>query len=364
MYRGICISTFLSVYFSCVFFLRLKFFKFLNFNPRIRFLYRTFAKASRDLMYFTVLFFIFFLGFAHCGYLAFSDIEEFRSFPISFLSLFSAIVGDLSYESLALSNRVFGPFFFIIFNSVVLLILINMFLAIISDAYTEVREEDAAIEAAMNAQEKATMGLAAFWEGFKKDPFWGRLANHRKDQLEDAVKMADANNDNNIDEEELINAITMRDNAAQLKRMASDGMLDRKQAEHEGKWIMRKFDKDGNAHLDAGEQKELHAFLRENTMPNRSEMMKAGAMQRQFVDMETTEAQNRGSVPNSPVANARRVTSLSGTPNVVGSIPELKFESEVAHLQRVEARLERLERMLFSVLKGDGSFPVEQLASK
>ena len=58
----------------------------------------------------------------------------FRSF-----SLFRTILGDFDFDALQQANRVLGPAFFILYVFFVFFILLNMFLAIINDTYSEVK---------------------------------------------------------------------------------------------------------------------------------------------------------------------------------------------------------------------------------
>jgi hypothetical protein len=52
------------------------------------------------------------------GFVAFSvDTLIFRSTWISIVTLLRSLTADLDYESLAASNRIFGPFFFICFQA-------------------------------------------------------------------------------------------------------------------------------------------------------------------------------------------------------------------------------------------------------
>jgi hypothetical protein len=59
-------------------------------------------------------------------------VREFRSFQVSFLSLFKAVVGGMDYEALSDASRYYGPIYFITFQIVVLLIMVNVFLAIMN----------------------------------------------------------------------------------------------------------------------------------------------------------------------------------------------------------------------------------------
>ena len=46
----------------------------------------------------------------------YSDVEDFRSFSISLVSLFRGISGGLDVDSLTESNRIFGPLYFVFFK--------------------------------------------------------------------------------------------------------------------------------------------------------------------------------------------------------------------------------------------------------
>jgi hypothetical protein len=86
---------------------------------------------------------IFYFGFAQMGYLAFSvDVDEFRTFSMTLLTLFRSLVGDLDYDTLYDANRVVGPIFYITFYTLMLLILVNVFVAILGDAHQTIRQED------------------------------------------------------------------------------------------------------------------------------------------------------------------------------------------------------------------------------
>ena len=90
----------------------------------------------QDILYFFIILFIFVVAFAHAGYLAFStDVEDFRSISISVITLFNALVGSLDYEGITESSRLYGPLYFLVFQSMMILILVNVFLAIMNDAY-------------------------------------------------------------------------------------------------------------------------------------------------------------------------------------------------------------------------------------
>jgi len=60
-------------------------------------------------------------------------------FLIFSFTLFRIILGDFDFHQLEAANRILGPIFFMLFVFFVFFVLINMFLAIINDTYSEVK---------------------------------------------------------------------------------------------------------------------------------------------------------------------------------------------------------------------------------
>ena len=56
-------------------------------------------------------------------------------------TLFRIILGDFNFQALQQANRVLGPAYFILYVFFVFFILLNMFLAIINDTYSEVKAD-------------------------------------------------------------------------------------------------------------------------------------------------------------------------------------------------------------------------------
>ena len=62
-------------------------------------------------------FIVFFIVLHQVAYLFFfTDVQDFRSFSISLVSLFRGISGGLDVDALTESNRIFGPLYFVSFN--------------------------------------------------------------------------------------------------------------------------------------------------------------------------------------------------------------------------------------------------------
>ncbi len=56
-------------------------------------------------------------------------------------TLFRIILGDFNFQALQAANRVLGPLYFVLYVFFVFFVLLNMFLAIINDTYSEVKDE-------------------------------------------------------------------------------------------------------------------------------------------------------------------------------------------------------------------------------
>ena len=57
------------------------------------------------------------------------------------LSQFRMLLGDFKYADLQQANYILGPAYFVFYVFFIFFILLNMFLAIVNDAYSEVKAE-------------------------------------------------------------------------------------------------------------------------------------------------------------------------------------------------------------------------------
>lgn len=120
----------------------IKVFKYLSFNRTMTQMTQTLSQCANDLLGYTVMFFIVFFSYAQLGYLVFgSSTFGFHTFEDSVFTLFRIVLGDFDFYALQQSHRVFGPLYFITYVFFVFFILINVFLAIINDSYTKVKED-------------------------------------------------------------------------------------------------------------------------------------------------------------------------------------------------------------------------------
>uniref|UniRef100_A0A1B6L2A3 Uncharacterized protein n=1 Tax=Graphocephala atropunctata TaxID=36148 RepID=A0A1B6L2A3_9HEMI len=129
--------TYLAILF---FFAAIKVLKYLNFNHSMHQMQTTLSKATKDIACFSVIFFIVFVTFAQLGHLLFgSQVQDFRSFVTSVFALLRTAVGDFDYHKIENVNHFLGPVYFFAYIFFIYFILVNMFLAIIIDTYSEVR---------------------------------------------------------------------------------------------------------------------------------------------------------------------------------------------------------------------------------
>eukprot|EP00095_Tigriopus_kingsejongensis_P003470 maker-scaffold13_size735724-snap-gene-6.27 protein:Tk03470 transcript:maker-scaffold13_size735724-snap-gene-6.27-mRNA-1 annotation:"pkd2 " len=120
----------------------IKVFKYISFNKTMSQLSGTITRCASDVAAFSVMFFIVFCAYAQIGYLMFGvHMKEFSTFTDSCFTQFRLILGDFDFPAIERSHRFWGPVYFLTYVFLVFFVLMNMFLAIINDTYSEVKEE-------------------------------------------------------------------------------------------------------------------------------------------------------------------------------------------------------------------------------
>nr|XP_002119742.1 polycystin-2 isoform X2 [Ciona intestinalis] len=221
-----------------VFFAWIKIFKYISFNRTMTQLQSTLSRCSKDIAGFAVMFFIIFLAYAQLGYLVFgTQVKDFSTFQESIFTQFRIILGDFDFHALEAANRVLGPIFFLTYVFFVFFVLLNMFLAIINDTYSEVKAEISMQKSEFEISDYIKRGYNKVLEklSLKKD---------RIRDIQDAIQTADLNQDRHLDWEEWRLDLKMR------------GIPD---AEIEA--VFAKYDQDGDMILNENEQKKLKADL-------------------------------------------------------------------------------------------------------
>ncbi|GLV43633.1 Polycystic kidney disease 2 [Carabus blaptoides fortunei] len=125
-----------------LFILWIKLFKYVKLNRTLGQLNATASKCAFSMSGFLLTFAVFFIAYATLGFLLFgSHVERFSTFGKTVLSLLMTILGDFDYYEIEKSNKILAPVFFITYIFFVFFVLFNMFLAIITDTYSEVKDE-------------------------------------------------------------------------------------------------------------------------------------------------------------------------------------------------------------------------------
>lgn len=221
-----------------VFFAWIKIFKYISFNRTMTQLQSTLSRCSKDIAGFAVMFFIIFFAYAQLGYLVFgTQVKDFSTFEESIYTQFRIVLGDFDFHELESANRLLGPIFFLTYVFFVFFVLLNMFLAIINDTYSEVKAEISMQKSEFEITDYIKRGYNKVLEklSLKKD---------RIRDIQDAIQSADLNHDRQLDWEEWRLDLKMR------------GIPD---AEIEA--VFAKYDQDGDMVLNEEEQKRLHADL-------------------------------------------------------------------------------------------------------
>jgi len=107
---------------------------------RVMIIFKTLAYAKSDIFYFLIMYLIIFFAFVVMCHIYYgSDMLAFGSIWQSLRTLFVMLLGDLNQlDNMIVLNKVLSFFFFIAFMTSMQFILINMFIAFISNAYTQV----------------------------------------------------------------------------------------------------------------------------------------------------------------------------------------------------------------------------------
>eukprot|EP00746_Dinoflagellata_sp_MGD_P042634 gnl/MRDRNA2_/MRDRNA2_20331_c0_seq1.p1 gnl/MRDRNA2_/MRDRNA2_20331_c0~~gnl/MRDRNA2_/MRDRNA2_20331_c0_seq1.p1 ORF type:complete len:876 (-),score=112.28 gnl/MRDRNA2_/MRDRNA2_20331_c0_seq1:19-2646(-) len=119
----------------------LRLFKSFHAQPKLSLLLRTLHKASNDILHFGLVFVATFMSFTMMANVLFGrELMQFRTFGRSLTSCFEVLMGEFDLTEMKGSGRTMAIFWFISFQVIMVLLMINMLIAIILDVYTDVKE--------------------------------------------------------------------------------------------------------------------------------------------------------------------------------------------------------------------------------
>uniref|UniRef100_A0A8C2X4A3 Polycystin 2 like 1, transient receptor potential cation channel n=1 Tax=Cyclopterus lumpus TaxID=8103 RepID=A0A8C2X4A3_CYCLU len=219
-----------------LFFAWIKVFKYISFNKTMTQLSSTLGRCAKDILGFAIMFFIVFFAYAQLGYLLFgTEVESFSTFVKCIFTQFRIILGDFDYDAIDRANRVLGPIYFVTYVFFVFFVLLNMFLAIINDTYSVVKEE-------LSCQKDELQITDIIKQSYMKTFIKLKL---KKENISDVQKALQSGS----------GEIEFKDFRETLKGMGH--------AEHEITAAFSRFDHDGNQILDEDEQKRMKVELEE-----------------------------------------------------------------------------------------------------
>ncbi|KAJ6661736.1 hypothetical protein lerEdw1_013258 [Lerista edwardsae] len=232
-----------------LFFAWIKIFKYISFNKTMTQLSSTLARCAKDILGFAIMFFIVFFAYAQLGYLLFgTQVENFSTFVKCIFTQFRIILGDFDYNAIDNANRILGPIYFVTYVFFVFFVLLNMFLAIINDTYSEVKEE-------LSNQKNELQLSDILKQGYNRTLMRLKL---KKDRISDVQKALQTGT----------KELEFEDFKNSLRELGH--------AEHEITAAFAKFDKDGNQILDEEEQKRMRNDLEEKRVALNAEIENLG----------------------------------------------------------------------------------------
>jgi hypothetical protein len=114
----------------------------LSFHPKFGILCKMLRRSGSDIGHFLVMFSFFFVGYAFFAHFLFgTHLKEYATPANAIISSFNILLGEFDVEALTAVGRGWTYFFFYSFNVLLLWILLNVFIAICSDAYASVKAE-------------------------------------------------------------------------------------------------------------------------------------------------------------------------------------------------------------------------------
>lgn len=169
-------------------FVWLKAFSFLKYaNKGVANLAYTLSNAAMDCALFLFIFAIVIFAYAQAFHVSFgTDIAEYKTLLDSIFGLFKTLLGSFDFEAIKSVNSILGPLLFVTFEVVCYFVLLNMFLAILNKAYSDVL--DKGVDDPMAVEFRNT--IDGYWKNLKKKIIFWRskeVARFKTDeQAEDA----------------------------------------------------------------------------------------------------------------------------------------------------------------------------------
>jgi polycystin 2 len=299
----------------------IKIFKYVSFNKTMSQLSSTLGKCARDVLGFAVMFYIVFFAYAQLGYLLFGPIvPDYSTFTTTMFTLFRIILGDFDFPTLQAASPILGPSFFLSYVFFVFFVLLNMFLAIINDTYSEVKSD---IDSDSNSESDQ---FSHFFKS-RADKVLTKL-NLKKDKIVDLQNTLANSEDKDMNYEQW------------RQELRGRGYSD---VEIEA--YFSQYDKDGDRVLGKAEQEKMRHDLAMEQTDLDSEIKRAKENADRQAELEAREEADRKannvSHPEFKILTMRVDTMESSIGNIVNRI-----DSVLSKLESIErTKLKRRENM-------------------
>jgi len=137
-------------------------FKYLQINKRMSLLWDVLSAAGRDIIPFMVVLTLVTIGFTFAGHWLFGfRVQSWHNFGASFSTLLRSMSGDLDYQPFKIAAPNLAIIFTVAYIIIVSLVLTNVFVAILTDAYQDTRSRMTKVQ---EASEKAVLqGAHTSW---------------------------------------------------------------------------------------------------------------------------------------------------------------------------------------------------------
>ncbi|KAL7675030.1 hypothetical protein ACOME3_001298 [Neoechinorhynchus agilis] len=120
----------------------MKTFKYFGLSVILDELTRAITGSIFHALSFLFMFCTVFIAFAFWGFLLFgTKLQNYRSVTLSAYSLFEIVLGECDYSQFMRAHGLWGPIFFIQYVCFVFFVLINVFVALVNEAYVIARDE-------------------------------------------------------------------------------------------------------------------------------------------------------------------------------------------------------------------------------
>lgn len=165
-----------------------KLFKYFPLNHNLNMLWKTLSRASQDLSLFCITLGLLLFGFVLMSHNLFGTVLESYSTPEhAFITCFLLLMGDFDYNELSESG-IFGQIFFWFYMIFMFLIMVNVFIAILTDSYTAVQQLFQKEEIATKQKKKIFEVIMRINQRLKERRLERKLAGMRRKQKKEEKK--------------------------------------------------------------------------------------------------------------------------------------------------------------------------------